>query len=142
MIYPQVIIRSMLFLSKRKVKIDFWEFEEKNTAKWDVNLDFVVSPKPEHIGRTNINYKRRGIVYSRNNKIPKIQTYEFKCKFWKKNSVLDQNAEDNRGEQELNPQFDQEDRVDQRANQEEEIEDLGRNPRFNNKGTFNINLNR
>ncbi|XP_023343261.1 uncharacterized protein LOC111712770 isoform X3 [Eurytemora carolleeae] len=56
--------------------------------------------------------------------------------------VIDQNTEDNPGEQEPNTQFDQEDRVDQRANQEEETEDLGRSPRFNKKETININLNR
>lgn len=60
----------------------------------------------------------------------------------KKNLVIDQNTEDNPGEQEPNTQFDQEDRVDQRANQEEETEDLGRSPRFNKKETININLNR
>ena len=60
----------------------------------------------------------------------------------KKNLVIDQNTEDNPGEQEPNTQFDQEDRVDQRASQEEETEDLGRSPRFNKKETININLNR
>ena len=60
----------------------------------------------------------------------------------KKNSVVDQNTEDDPGEQEHIPQFDQEDRVDQRATQEEETQDLGRSQRFNNKGTININLNR
>ena len=60
----------------------------------------------------------------------------------KKNLVIDQSTEDNPGEQEPNTQFDQEDRVDQRASQEGETEDLGRSPRFNKKETININLNR
>ena len=83
-----------------------------------------------------------GLYIQERIKFQRSKLTNLNANFEEKKSVLDQNAEDNRGEQELNPQFDQEDRVDQRANQEEEIEDLGRNPRFNNKGTFNINLNR
>lgn len=86
---------------------------------------------------TNITYIFKKEWYSKDTKF-RFQLQILK----KKKSVVDQNTEDDPGEQEPIPQFDQEDRVDQRANQEEETEDLGRSQRFNNKGTININLNR